>query len=61
MKISPMTKRPFDQDEMLLWRGLEAAVMRRDMFWTYYYADQLSTYWREKGVFVQKKNDTIDW
>jgi len=30
------------------WIGLQRAVMRRDLFWVFFYADQLATFWAIK-------------
>jgi len=37
MKLTP--------EIMQLWHNLAAAVERRDLFWVFFYADQLSTAW----------------
>lgn len=37
-----------DENEIELWRALQRTVDRRDLFWVFFYADQLSTLWARK-------------
>jgi len=37
-----------DAEELQLWQGMDRAVARRDLFWIFYYAHQLSTAWAVK-------------
>ncbi len=35
-------------NEKEMWVGLQNAVSRRDIFWIFFYADQLATVWAHK-------------
>jgi len=51
--------RILEADEVELWRNLDRASARRDIFWVFFYADQLSTIWHDRGIAIFRPQDTI--